>query len=106
MLIAVFVVSLLSLLVAIADLVIDLRALPRKRGDVKLQAADAGIALAERMGRLQRSTDGKKLMTSGDKVQMAVSFAVGFCEDLGVRTTAAEMRMLIEVRLELAQPKP
>lgn len=71
---------------------------------VKEHAADSGIALAERMARLQLDpTTKKSKLTSFDKVRIAVDYAVEHCKDHGVELDAAEARKLIEIRLEMAK---
>lgn len=103
--IVILVVVGLNLAVSIFDLVIDLRSIPAKSANVREQAADAGIALAERMSRLNRGPKGERLLTSIDKMKIAVEHAVDHCDCVRVETTAAQMRKLVEVRLEQAQPK-
>jgi hypothetical protein len=69
------------------------------------KAADMGIALAERMARLHPAGPrGEKMLTSFDKAKMAVDWAVEHCADLDVPIEPAEMRKLVEIRLEQAQP--
>lgn len=67
---------------------------------VRLRAADLGIALAERMSKIQRGPAGEKRLQSDDKVRMAVGFAVEYASAEGVEFTPAEARKTIEARLE------
>ena len=70
------------------------------------KAADMGIALAERMARLHPvGPRGEKMLTSSDKVKMAVDWAVEYCSDVEAPISPAEMRKVVEIRLEQVQPK-
>lgn len=69
------------------------------------KAADMGIALAERMARLHPvGPRGEKALTSFDKAKMAVDWAVAYCNDISAPITPAEMRKIVEIRLEQTQP--
>lgn len=69
------------------------------------KAADMGIALAERMARLHPvGPRGEKALTSFDKAKMAVDWAVAHCNDVGAPISPAEMRKIVEIRLEQTQP--
>jgi len=68
--------------------------------EVRLRAADLGIALAERMSKIQRGPAGEKRLTSDDKVKIAVAFAVEHALKEEVPLSDAEARKTIEARLE------
>lgn len=72
---------------------------------IKEHAADLGIALAERMSRLQRGPKGEKRLAGSDKVKIAVDYALEHALDMGMTVAPAEMRKTVEVRLELVQAK-
>jgi hypothetical protein len=73
--------------------------------EVKSECADMGISLANRMERIQRK-DGKRTLTSSDKMRIAVEYSQEQSKNRGHPVGAAEMRNLIEVRLELASSRP
>lgn len=71
---------------------------------IKEHSADLGIALAERMSRIQRGPKGEKRLASSDKVKIAVDYALEHAANSGLTVAPAEMRKLVEIRLEQTQP--
>lgn len=86
------------------DIYLDVRALPHKYQLTKEQAADEGVALAEATG-AQAKKDQRPL-TSLDKAKIAVDWFLARCAQAGVKTSAAEARKLVEIRLVLGRPPP
>lgn len=73
--------------------------------ELRAQAVDMGIALAERMSKINRGPAGEKRLQGADKARIAVEYALEQAKILGVEMTGADARKLIEARLETQPTK-